>query len=92
MFVRGQSFSVKIFDRARSSRQVIGNRRGGGGDIFIGLSGRRFLSPRVSPLRVFLSCAQLTHSSACYAGYITSYKNPVIWQDSANFQRALILF
>ena len=39
LFVRGQSFSVKIFDRSRSGCQVI--RLGTG----------RSLSPRVSPSR-----------------------------------------
>ena len=56
LFVRGQSFSVKTFDRSRNGCQVI--RLGGGGTIFVGLPGRHSLSPRVSHSRppVF-SCA-----------------------------------
>ena len=44
LFVQGQSFSVKIFVRSRSGCQDKGRET-----IFMGLSGRRFLSPRVSP-------------------------------------------
>ena len=46
-FVRGQSFSVKIFDRSRSGCQVI---RLGAGDDFGGPSGQASLSLRVSCL------------------------------------------
>ena len=55
LFVRGQSFFVKPFDRSLSGCQVIGL---GAGTIFVGLPGRRSLSPRVSPprARVF-SCS-----------------------------------
>ena len=56
LFVRGQSFSVKPFDRSRNGCQVI--RLGRGETIFVGLPGRHSLSPRVSHSRppVF-SCA-----------------------------------
>ena len=55
LFVRGQSFSVKTFDRSRNGCQVI---RLGRETIFGGLPGRRSLSPRVSPSRApVFSCA-----------------------------------
>ena len=46
LFVRGQSSSVKTFDRSPNGCQVI---RLGAGNDFRGLPGRRSLSPRVSP-------------------------------------------
>ena len=48
LFVRGQSFSVKTFDRSRNGCQVIGEGRE---TIFGGLPRRRSLSPRVSASR-----------------------------------------
>ena len=48
LFVRGQSSSVKTFDRSRNGCQVI---RLGRQAIFGGLPGRRSLSPHVSPSR-----------------------------------------
>ena len=68
LFVRGQSFSVKIFDRSRNGCQVI---RLGAGKDFRGPSGQALpLSSRVSfsRARFFLVCPLLP--SACYAGYI----------------------
>ena len=59
LFVRGQSFSVKIFDRSRSGCQDRGPET-----IFMGLSGRPFLSPRVSPRLPVLYYAQIL-LSAC---------------------------
>ena len=59
LFVRGQSFSVKIFDRSRSGCQDRGRET-----IFMGLSGRPFLSPRVSPRLPVLYYAQIL-LSAC---------------------------
>ena len=48
LFVQGPSFSVKMFDRSRNGCQVI---RVGRETIFMGLSGRRSLSPCVTPSR-----------------------------------------
>ena len=66
LFVRDQSFSVKIFDRSHSGCQVI---RLGVGDDFRGPSGQAL----PLPLRVSLARARsLLHPllpSACYAGY-----------------------
>ena len=63
-FVRGQSFSVKIFDRSRSGCQVI---RLGAGDDFGGPSGQALPLPSrvVSPSRALvLSCAHYFQASA----------------------------
>ena len=55
LFVRGQSFSVKTFDRSRNGCQVI---RLKAGNDFRGPTGRRSLTPRVSPSRApVFSCA-----------------------------------
>ena len=59
LFVRGQSFSVKIFHRSRSGCHDRGRET-----IFMGLSGRPFLSPRVSPRLPVLYYAQIL-LSAC---------------------------
>ena len=59
LFVPGQSFSVKIFDRSRNGCQDRGRET-----IFMGLSGRPFLSPRVSPRLPVLYYAQIL-LSAC---------------------------
>ena len=66
LFERGQSFSVKTFDRSRSDCQVI---RLGAGDDFRGPSGQALPLPlRVSFSRArFFLCPLLP--SACYAGY-----------------------
>ena len=54
-FLRGQSFSVKTFDRSHNSCQVI---RLGAGNDFQGPSVQHSLSPRVSPSRApIFSCA-----------------------------------
>ena len=66
LFVRGQSFSVKIFDSSRNCCQVIGE---GAGNDFRGPSVQALpLPPRFSfsSARFFL-CLLLP--SACYAGY-----------------------
>ena len=64
-FVRGQSFSVKTFDRSRNSCQVI---REGAGTIFGGLPCRRYLSPRLSPSRApVFSCAHYFQAPAMQA-------------------------
>ena len=65
LFVQGQSFSVKIFDRSRSGCQVIGLVRE---MIFMGLLGRHSLFPRVSPsfahyFQVPATQARLTNSA-----------------------------
>ena len=58
LFLRGQSFSVKIFDRSCNGCQVI---RLGGETIFGDLPGRRSLSPRVRPSRArVFSCVPTT--------------------------------
>ena len=72
LFVRGQSFSVKTFDRSRNGCQVI---RLGAGNDFRGPSGQALpLS-----LRVSFSCARFFSCplppSARYAGY--SFLNDV---------------
>ena len=65
LFERGQSFSVKTFDRSRNRCQVI---RFGAGNDFRGPSGRRSLSPRVSPSRApFFSCAHYFQAPATQA-------------------------
>ena len=68
LFVRGQSFSVKTFDRSRNGCQVI---REGAGNDFRGPSVQALPLPsRVSFSRArFFLCPPLT--SACYAGYAT---------------------
>ena len=64
--VRGHSFSVKIFNRSRSSCEVI--RLRGGETFFVGLPGRLSLSPRVSPSRALvLSCDHYFQASATQA-------------------------
>ena len=66
-FVRGQSFSVKIFDRSRSGCQVI---RLGAGDDFGGPSGQALPRPSrvVSPSRALvLSCAHYFQAPATQA-------------------------
>ena len=63
LFVRGQSFSVKIFDRLRSGCHLIRLET-----IFVGLPGRRSLSPRVSPsCAPVLSCAHYIQAPATQA-------------------------
>ena len=65
LFVRGQSFSVKTFDRSRNGCQVI---REGVRNDFGGLLCRRFLSPRVSPSRApVFSCAHYFQAPAMQA-------------------------
>ena len=66
LFVRGQSFSVKTYDRSRNRCQVIGE---GAGDDFRGPSVQALPLPsRVSFSRAgFFLCPLLP--SACYAGY-----------------------
>ena len=66
LFVRGQSFSVKTFDRSRNGCQVI---REGAGNDFRGPSVQALPLPsRVSFSRArFFLCPLLP--SACYAGY-----------------------
>ena len=65
LFVRGQSFSVKTFDRSRNGCQVIGE---GAGNDFQGPSVQALPLPsRVSFSRArFFLCALFP--SACYAG------------------------
>ena len=75
-FLRGQSFSVKTFDRSRNGCQVI---REGAGNDFRGpsvqalpfpsrVSFSRFLSPRVSPSRApVFSCAHYFQAPATQA-------------------------
>ena len=66
-FVRGQSFSVKIFDRSPSGCQVI---RLGAGDDFGGPSGQALPLPSrvVSPSRALvLSCAHYFQAPATQA-------------------------
>ena len=58
-------FSIKIFDRSRSSCQVIGPGRE---TIFMGLSGRRSFSPCVSLTRACSFLRPLLPST-CYTGY-----------------------
>ena len=67
LFVRGQSFSVKTFDRSRNGCQVI---REGAGNVFRGPSVQALPLPsRVSFSRArFFLCPLLP--SACYTGYI----------------------
>ena len=66
LFVRGQSFSFKTFDRSGNGCQVIGE---GAGNDFRGPSVQALPLPsRVSFSRArFFLCPQLP--SACYAGY-----------------------
>ena len=66
LFLRGQSFSVKTFDRSRNGCQVI---REGAGNDFRGPSVQALPLPsRVSFSRArFFLCPLL--ASACYAGY-----------------------
>ena len=66
LFVRGQSFSVKTFDRSRNGCQVI---RDGAGNDIQGPSVQALPLPsRVSFSRaLFFLCPLLP--SACYAGY-----------------------
>ena len=67
MFVRGQSFSVKTFDRSRNGCQVI---REGAGNDFRGPSVQALPLPsRVSSRARFFLCPLLP--SACYAGYLS---------------------
>ena len=65
LFERGQSFSVKTFDRSRSGCQVI---RLGAGNDFRGPSGQALPLPS----RVSFSCARFflrpLIPSPCYAG------------------------
>ena len=66
LFVRGQSFSVRTFDRSRNGCQVI---REGAGNDFRGPSVQALPLPsRVSFSRVRFSLCPLL-PSACYAGY-----------------------
>ena len=66
LFVRGQSFSVKIFDRSRNGCQVI---REGAGNDFRGPSVQALPLPsRVSFSRARFFLRPLL-PSACYAGY-----------------------
>ena len=65
LFVRGQSFSVKMFDRSRSGCQLSDWERE---TIFVSLPGRRSLSPPVSPSRALvLSCAHYFQAPATQA-------------------------
>ena len=65
LFVRGQSFSVKIFDRLRSGCHLISL---GAGDDFRGPSGKALPLPsRFSPLRAGSFLRSLLPGS-CYAG------------------------
>ena len=68
LFVRGQPFSVKTFDRSRNGCQVIGE---GAGNDFRGPSVQALPLPsRVSFSRArFFLCPLLP--SACYAGYFS---------------------
>ena len=75
-FVRGQSFSVKTFDRSRRNGcQVIGE---GTGNDFRGPSVQALPLPsRVSFSRArFFLCLLLP--SACYAGYLLSKPHDVV--------------
>ena len=76
LFVRGQSFSVKTFDRSPNGCQVI---RLGRETIFVGLPGRCSLSSRVSSSlgRVF-SCAHYFQASASQAIQIGDTEREVI--------------
>ena len=66
LFVRGQSFSVKTFDRSRNGCQVIGE---GAGNDFLGPSVQALPLPsRVSFSRARFSLCPLL-PSACYVGY-----------------------
>ena len=66
-FVRGQSFSVKIFDRSRNGCQVT-LLDWGRETIFVGLPGMRSFSLRVSPSRALvLSCAHYFQAPATQA-------------------------
>ena len=78
LFVRGQSFSVKTFDRSRNGCQVIGE---GAGNDFLGPSVQALPLPsRVSFSRArFFLCPLFP--SACYAGYFNKeqflgFRNP----------------
>ena len=65
LFVRGQLFSVKTFDRSPNGCQVIGE---GAETIFGCLPCRRYLSPRVSPSRApVFSCAHYFQAPATQA-------------------------
>ena len=76
LFVRGQSFSVKTFDRSRNGYQVIGE---GAGKIFGGLPLGRFLFPRVSPSRTpVFSCAHYFQAPAAQARFFTKHDLSVI--------------
>ena len=77
LFVRGQSFSVKTYDRSRNRCQVIEE---GAGDDFRGPSVQALPLPsRVSFSRAgFFVCPLLP--SACYAGYICQdWSLEVMW-------------
>jgi len=71
LFVRGQSFSVKTFDRSRNGCQVIGE---GAGNDFLGSSVQALPLPsRVSFSRARFFLSPLL-PSACYAGYFHKEK------------------
>ena len=65
-FVRGHSFSVKIFDTSRSSCQVITL---GAGDVFRGPSGQALPLPSRVSLSRARSFLRPLLPSACYAGH-----------------------
>ena len=73
LFVRGQSFSVKTFDRSLNGCQVI--REGAGNDFRGGLPCRRFLSPCLSPSRALVfSCAHYFQAPATQAMMCFNFK------------------
>ena len=71
LFVRGQSFSVKTFDRSRNGCQVIGE---GAGNDFRGPSLQALsLPPRVSFSRAIFSCAHYFQEPATQARFFTKH-------------------
>ena len=71
LFVRGQSFSVKTFDRSRNGCQVIGE---GAGNDFRGPSVQALsLPPRVSFSRAIFSCAHYFQEPATQARFFTKH-------------------
>ena len=76
LFVRGQSFSVKTFDRSRNGCQVI---RLGAGNDFRGPSGQALPLPsRVSFSRARFSCAHhfqalVTQANFALKGFFDVY-------------------
>ena len=72
LFVRGQSFSVKIFDRSRNCYQVIGQ---GAGNDFRGPSVQALSLPsRVSPSRApVFSCAHYFQAPVMQARFFAKH-------------------